>query len=277
MLALGCESGPSPVEAGSDSGWHASEPEAAPAEVRPLVDLLKRIQEGLYRKRRAETFWDERICYFDRVWDEAGKHLLAGYLPGDPRLDLQWRGVEFFHSGEFARCEVREIDRPKPGRSPRPQDVNWTGTCLFRKLAGEWRLSGPFLGAPQQGSRPWNQILLHEVEFMDRRSQSSRQAGQPVPEWASDSETIRVLGEGLSLYEERRVFPLLDMMMFLHSDNFAIRRYAHGRISRTFGVDYGFSEELQKAPGTDKVGWLKPWQDWCRRSYPKGYEAVPWP
>lgn len=271
-----CGSLPPRQEADEEGGWRPCDPEAAPELARPMVGILRRIQDGLYRRRSADTFWDEELSLVCWEWTDSEKVEWRKRLPGDSTLDLQWRDVEFSRTGEFARCELREIEKPRRGRE-RYKDVNWSGKVLFRKVATGWRLRSQLPFALGAGDGTWEEILVTEARAMELRSQRARMAGKPVPAWATDDEVIRILGEGLALHQERRVFPLSAFMQIMLGNNLVLRRHAHKIVTATFGVDFGLSEKPFDAFSESSFAWFKGWKDWISRTYPKGHELVPLP
>lgn len=269
---LGCY-GHRPVDS-AQNGWQDALPDQAPPEARPLVAVLRKMQDRIFARKEAEALWDESLSYVHWIWTEGFKKKWKERLDDLPNLTLQWKDVEVAPGGELCRVGVRGIVRSLADFSQ--GGVAFQGVCVFRKFADGWKMRTPLPGGTVAGKGDWVEIFLSEVRHAELRVRASRDAGEMPPVWASDQEIVRMLRATMSLCERDRRFPLSDAMYFMLSNVLPLRRTVHEFLVKTFGVDFGYSEERFNPVDGSGAVWFGGWKDWVARTYPKD-QFVPWP
>src|SRR5579862_9198943 len=84
LVLFGCHSAPENRES-SEDGWHTVYGELASGPEAEVVRTLRRAQEELYRQGRAESLWDDSLCYVDWAWTDSEKARWRQWVAGYPR------------------------------------------------------------------------------------------------------------------------------------------------------------------------------------------------
>src|SRR5687767_14018440 len=117
-------------------GRRRTVPEECPVpEGKPLIEILKNVQDRYYGENDETVAWDESLSYFQWVWTPLQKKKLGG-THDVTRMVLQWKDVEVFPTGEFATVSLRGVIEAVASGDfdPAKGGVFFEGKCFFRKF-----------------------------------------------------------------------------------------------------------------------------------------------